>query len=1098
MTQLFQLRKELSVSVGNDESMISYEESSVQKHFSNEVILTENGKYKVSRLLPSLSFLPPGYDLSCSVDTRTGYASCSDSQNVYIWPFQSQEVHPNFMRIPLHDDPHEAWSHSPLTSFTWPSVLDRDLQTAPGLFIINIKSGDIQFYEDLDTVHQTPSFITQSKRHSTKMKLKNGEEIVSLINAEPAGLLISTNYGRLQFCTIRDPDGKPLVTLKQSILKCQVGIFSSMSSSKNLVSVKAGEVSGKGERIISVLTSGGDFQVWTLSSSGYSYQRFDVNIWQELSSSILEHFPFATNKLQILDSHPLPVPNAYLILCCIAEKDRTHYILATIIIEESTNSFSLFSTYRLNTYTEAFSKGASPKLIIPSASSEDNLPIITIFSLFNDSVVLTQFSSKLDHGFPFRRKWEDIIRFKKDTDIIGYSSDVSSVYVLDRAKGSLRIETFEKYEKADLQETRFIKSHVDQYIYFGQQSADSLLDFDLPSNLELLPSEIEADIQLSSDEIKFSMSSHIPPIADNVQQNFKIRTQLFQRLLKFVSHNFTKDLSVQFKLDLVADFEILKCAEKLYSLLPTSSEAINSVWYSALKEYLIQDDASFAGSSISKLPELFGAFCKNLTEIMKSSSNLELKIEIISLLNSVIYQAVLEESENGYRYGVFQLSTTDISSKLPWFTNNGILESLNDAFFDVSYSVEDLSSYTAAHQPLLLLVKTLYYLVREINLWLKTQSITDPKYAEFFNENHLLWNKVLVIMNKSHDSILITDFYHDFDAMVETLQSLPAVTAFTLYDDFFEKYSYDFAKPLFKHYVINGKWDELYSIFSENRNELLQRFFEENQEFDKVKWIGQIYSEDYSGASKTLLQLATGTSALGSDLKKRQAQLSISKLASLEAETLENSRIELIQKELDLIDGQILISKKIEAENFSTVFSAMETYKVIFKVLTDAVKRNESLSIPHLVEVLTLLNSDDCFGYALRILSIDRTLPAEVKNYCEYQTWRRSLLNGEESFKQTLQTYFEEELYSQYIELPVLANLLNKNLISKSYLEGVYHGLANLTALSIDLKNEIQLLESQNFSTGEIQSLIATVNTETGNKCVINYESNTIEIKGTS
>lgn len=482
---------------------------------------------------------------------------------------------------------------------------------------------------------------------------------------------------------------------------------------------------------------------------------------------------------------------------------------------------------------------------------------------------------------------------------------------------------------------------------------------------------------------------------------------------------------------------------------------------------------------------------------MKSTQDIKLKAHIVSLMNDTIYYAVLEEGENNYRYGVFQMDPQDASKNIPWYATNDILEVLNEMFFQLRHSSEDSTVLDENDELLLLLVKSMYYSVKQMSLWMDVNSISDPTYTDFFQENHLLWIQVLKEINRTQDSLLITDFYQDLEGIVETLKYLPSTSALSFYEDFFEKYGYEFAKPLFIHYVTEGKWDDLYAIFNENHPEYLQRFFEDYPQYDKVKWIGEIYSNRFTQATETLLKISTGTKALGVDLKQRQLQLSIAKLAALASELASKEELYTIQTELDIIDGQSLLSQQIKESDFNGIFNELETYHALFKVLTNALKRNESLSVPHMIELFTLLNSETCFGYALSILSIDTMLPTEARKYCEYQIWRRSLLQGAVAFKETLKLFFQQKLYANNIGLPILDVLKNENIISETYLDGVYHNLVDLKKLAADVRQELQLLSQSNITTTVVQSLIAEANEETGSSCGINYETNTVETETT-
>lgn len=1118
---LFQLRKEVSThsSAGDTNTTQSFVEelqsggdSTVfqsRDQFTNEVVLTENEKYSVKRLAPSLSFLPLGDELDGLVDTYSGNALVNDKDNLYIWKYNSSQRQTAFARIPLHDE-YISLSNTPKIVFTWPAANDDDGASKPsGVCIVNKKSGLVQFYEDINTINNLSSLLSKSKVHELNLKLKDKEMVIDVVNSEPSGILVSTNFGRLLLITIHDSMGKPCLQLKQQLIKSQVGFFHSVKPEKEIVSLRPGPILGKGERLLSLVTGGGDFQIWNLSAAAHSFKRISVNLHDQIVESLQDLYPFAHRSLHILSSHPLPQePAAHVILSSINNSQETYYILSTVKFEERTNSFTIFSTYRLNTYTANAKE--KPQLFIPSVFQEnvEIQPVVTsVYVLFNDAVVLTQVSSKLDHTYPLRRKWEDIISFRADVHLIGCGYDSESIYLINREIGVIKIATTAVNQHFDLPEARFIKSHINQAIYFSGESSNPI-EFNLPSELELERVEIESDLLASSEDILLSKSEYIPPKLSSLEQHLNLRVELYKNLLSFTKKNFIHRISPQLKLNLIENFEILNCALSFCSFIG-KSDALKALWEKVLTSIKIAEEDLFL-HQVNKFPKIFSQFLQELTETIYPSSDLKFKGFCADLVITCIYKACLEEGENHYRYSEFEMDVSEVSSTIPWFTRYEYPEYINLLFFDLRYTGDDPIALSEFSDKLLALVKILYYQCKQASMWFNNTD-TSPETDEYerirnlYENNNLQWNQVLCQVNRQQDSLQITEFYEDLEALVETLDTFDKEEFRDLYNHYFEKFGYKFSARLFSYYISKNKLKNLFFDFPEQHDYLVQ-FFEENPQFGNVAWIGKLLDEDYQGTCKILSKISNTGDDSGQSIDTLQLHLSVAKLCALvDQNDVDMDDLTSIQVNLDVIDGQRdLYDKLKDGARMNSRFKATELEK-IFEKLTECIKSRKSLSLPEIIEYYTMLSGQNNFYCALKLLSLNTGLDFEVRRFLVSTIWRRCILSDDwqkteddtqTTLFYTLTKFFDEELFLSGCALPEWNILLDKSILTQEYFSAAYGKFCdNIEGLEGAFFKDLKSLESlgNSFST-RLKALIGSANERSGKRCVINYEKNTVEL----
>lgn len=1145
---IFQLRKEISENISNETSLqnnnTTVQEQSIAKY--NNKILTENEVYSVTRMSTTL----PSNQLSLSkyngfIETTLQKALLCDKDNIFIWNYDSEQRSSPSIRIPLHDESEASLNQPPICLLTNPLAVSESTESSEtdsvtnvnencGVCIIEKDTGRITYYEDVESIKNLYPQLSKAMSHTLDLNLSKNEYITKVLNLEPAGIIVATSLGAVHFITIRDNIGKPKISLKQTLIKAHKGLLSQFftssqqttndtENSHSIVSLKKGPLMGKGERLLYITTKCGDFQVWQLGVSSKTFKRINVNVFNKILESLQDLYPFAYGSLKLIDSHPLlsDTMNVQLFLSTISDNSNTFYIISTIIFDEQFNNFTIFSTYRLNTINSSLHNDQSiPRLLIPSSLEKTDRSIASVFVLFDNCLVITQISSKLDSSFTLKKKWEDIISFNDEIDIIGFGFNVNSLYLISKEVGGIMKITLKNSEGSiigsqDLEETRFVKSHVEQATYFSNTSLGNPVEFNLPSGISLDREVIEHDLMLCNNEIFDSTSQFIPKVSSNLEQHLNSRINYYKNFLRYIELNFNNNISPNCKLQLVENFETVNCALKFLHKLDkkdTVNDKLNNIWLSVLSKHNIKLEDLII-NQLKRFPSLFIEFLKAVD--FRTESN-EYKSRLINLLISCFYEAILEDGERTVRYDMFNLDPLEVNDdKLPWYINFEVLSFLNTLFFNYKFSIKpEHPTSTEKKEQFLTLLKILYYFFNQIKLWrmqhpdkfVEEQILSQ--ISKLYTDSHAAWNDVLCELNYKEQSIRITDFYQDFESLVQTLETLEGQEQ--LYAQFFEKYDYEFASNLFRYYIANNKLSKLFYQFPEQHHQLV-RFFQENiDEYREISWIQDILDTNYSKASDDLLKL----NLLGKPIAKNQIYLNIAKLSGLVDESNINvESLDEIQSRLDLLDGEVYLKdqikingKKLNPRYESTFF------KTIFDEINKSLEKNLTLPFNQIIDQYTLVNDPDFFFSAVKLTAFNsKSLEYEVKKFLIATLWRRAILSDayimnhtdtsnitESVLYRVLTEFFNQDLFLSDLPLPSMRLVTNAFIITDEYLEHTYgdFALTDDTAIS-KIKESIQKDIDDVNSINELETLLHTIineaNVNSGNRCVVNYETNTIE-----
>lgn len=1156
---VFQLRKEFSesalvgtVDVTRQLDQTTENEISVlpeEREQQPTKVLTENDTYVVKKLstdFPAIRKID-GNEIGVTglVDTTVHKAVFSNKDSVLIWDIDHNQKNSSSVRIPLHDENEPSLDSAPTCLITAP-VTDSDstqdqyssgenaTQTSVidcGLCIIQKDKGIITYYEDIESVNNLYPQLSKAMSHVLSINLRNGEVISEVVNLEPAGMIVATSLGAVYFITIRDTIGRPKLQLKQTLIKAHTGFLPQFlrsstleegptENSHSVVSLKAGPMMGKGERLLYITTRCGDFQIWQLGVSSKCFRRINSNIFNKVLESLQDLYPFAYGSLKLIDSHPLfqDDMNVQLFLSTITDNNDAYYIISTVIFDEQFNTFSIFSTYKLNTIAMPVAPGhVMPSLLVPTSLRSGITPVSSVFVLFQNCLVVTQISSTLDSNFTLRRKWEDIISFHQSVKVIGFGYNHDCLYVMSNEVGNIiKVELKDVSTNTladDLEETRFVKTHVEQAIYFANTSLNNPVQFNLPPGLSMDREVIEHDLLACCNDIFDSTSMFIPSTSTNLEQHLNSRINYFRTLLKYIQKNFNYSISPNVKLHLIEKFETMCCALRMLqkmAKLETTFSKLSESWSTVLSKNNISLNDMII-NHLTQFPSLFIDFVKSVDF---STESVEFMSAFIDLLISCFYESILEDGESAVRYDMFDLDALEVNEDgLPWYIDYDVLFVLNKLFFDYKFSIRSESSIeTKKKEQFLTLTKIMYYFFNQLKIWVDNSPAVTPtldfeKINKLYIDGHADWNSVLCEIGYTEQSIAITDFYQDLESLVKTLETLDKHDE--LYQQFFEKYDYKFAFALFCYYASTNNLHSLFYRFPNQSAQLIKFFTENPVQYGSISWIQDILSGDYSKASSDLSKL----DPLGNSVEKNQIFMNVAKLSGLVNEsTVHVDELEKIQAQLDLFDGEIDLRQKLK-QNDTQISNRYKgtPFNAIFDSINEKLQHGDTIPFSEVIDEYTLL--DDHHGYisALKLLAFtSKSIEYEIKKFLTATIWRRCILNDkyimgankednldQSTLYQVLMKFFSEELYRGDVSLPTKTLVADGYIITEEYLKSTYGEFVsgdNVSAIRESFERDINEISNVSELETILHTIISAANEATGNRCVVNYDTNTIEL----
>ncbi|KAI5297251.1 hypothetical protein KEM56_004956, partial [Ascosphaera pollenicola] len=189
-----------------------------------------------------------------------------------VWPYdpdsKSSASEPlRRFSMPL-DSPSNPSDPLPLGLF-----VSRSVEDAPGMIVVVPATGKIMLWE---TVSKAAVLgLMKPKKSGIQGSIPGmffGEYATNIVNAEPSGVLVALSTGRSAHVAIRDPQGRPALSVQilrgisgpaeGGLLANFRNVFSGTSWRRTIVSIKAGTSFQRGQRDVILATNSGIIEVW--------------------------------------------------------------------------------------------------------------------------------------------------------------------------------------------------------------------------------------------------------------------------------------------------------------------------------------------------------------------------------------------------------------------------------------------------------------------------------------------------------------------------------------------------------------------------------------------------------------------------------------------------------------------------------------------------------------------------------------------------------------------------------------------------------------------------------------------------------------------
>jgi nuclear pore complex protein Nup133 len=427
-----------------------------------------------------------------------------------------------------------------------------------------------------------------------------GETVAEIVNAEPAGFILTFSHGRVAHLTTRDQMGRPGIGI-QFLRRHNVGnngLFGSIRNvfggdrRKGIAIVRAGH-STKGQRDIIVATEDGSLEFWNVNLSVGNSMIREVSIKEELLDGLNHNLPDAApgnlqfkvldfnigisaSQAQELVKHGDDPGTSIVLLVALSSQRTTAYYIVELFV--SASSAKVQVVHHVKCYKAPLAESGSwrPRLCLLK-------PYQTAFVLFETAVVIYSMakveespSSQLlmeRHMLP--DPFQDVIKFQDDAiyKILGYAVEDSDgankhaacVFAV-QGFGNVRITSLAPQGPVEDPEDSMItlKSKIEQAIFFGTIRHNPL-DLTNTSGQQVSQEEVEEATLEISNEILGSTSKYLPQMTPSMDQQMRLRAKALEDLTLHVQKHYPP-LSRAVRWQLLWNGEKLAAAQAMWKV----------------------------------------------------------------------------------------------------------------------------------------------------------------------------------------------------------------------------------------------------------------------------------------------------------------------------------------------------------------------------------------------------------------------------------------------------------------------------------------------------------------------------------------------------
>ncbi|KAL7665154.1 Nucleoporin Nup133/Nup155-like C-terminal domain-containing protein [[Candida] zeylanoides] len=988
--------------------------------------LTKNNSFCISRLPASPPVLtsPQGL-LNGYTDHFSQYALVVTDRSINVWSYNSTDATPLSIEFPVQKNT----SLPPLAILTRPTTYHAE---DPGIIIIDSTSGHVKFYQSVQHAPALGLINNRSLELTIPLDSASGEYITLAENLEPAGIVVATSLCRTVLLGLRDYVGKPSLTLTELTSAAGGGPAAAATgllakwfrhqrdSGNEVVSVKTVKVQDSGmSQEIMVQTRDGCFELVHLSlvtpvGKGAIVDRkrgYRQHLAAAIENNTEEILPGSPSPVTVLDSWPLP-NDRFLVLCEIEPNPfaprtgdvASDYLLVSLQID-ATGVLHL-GTHRLSqahgrlfANTDSASK---PQLFLPQ-------PGHTAFVMVGNSIVLA------DVNPAYTRRADEVVRLKSSVQIVGQGYEDGlldsneAIILLTSNAGVLRIEKYANGDDVEMVEastsSSSIKSQIEQGVFFAHSDE---INFDLANGADEIEDFEAACIQVANDIVD-SSSPYLPQFLPSVGDFLHVKIGLLQELIGYVCRNTDRKQQIIIP-QVVERLQKVSVGWQLWATVEGSGQP-QALLTKAVLPYVPKDTTDavrfFLNKEIVNINAVLNDFVIELVQ-----NNVSLTF-VDQLLVNTLYKGVFLNEEEHIEPGM-------MPRKL-WIFETDLIVQFEQVFRKL-YCEQGADMVTVADkQHNYQLCQVLYYFVTSAIQYMQQHDVTNGQqlreYLRWYSASKYHWIESLLSRGLVHEAIDICEKYRDLSSLVRVLER-ERVNGYIepkAFEEYFEKFGFDFAASLYTYYLDEDRIDQLLLGF-ENYRTYLARFFKENpQRTSEVSWIRNFLDGNFVQGATTLLRESHDDNVAHKELKFTLAKLAAaasvasghsSDNLSTELQTEANNNLVVIRIQNKLFEELARpVANEAPLLTFEYVVKHFKNDRVtrpeFERMASDAVEQlsqRQSLSATNLIELLTLtkptLNSGNNFAHALRVASL---IPNESQSRQQCQlVWLRVLTLGDD------------------------------------------------------------------------------------------------------
>lgn len=991
--------------------------------------ITRTSKYAVSRLAAVPTVLrdhvtvsrESGVHVNCQVaalpQSRDGYAMVALGPTAHVWRYTSPNAAPETHTCSLPSQEGTAIGH--LTPVA-PGFSE------PGLVLLDRDSGDCIFWEAVGGA-MTDGLL--HKRRSVETQIKLYSETIDHVNlVDPTTLLLSLSSGRLCGLSLRDTNGS--VKLSSWTLRdTGRGLLGNLRSAFTVSSSKRGicgvtTVKTDNGLTIFVATKRGHLAVWQTQTGGEAHLTLDTDLLPLLIADVDALYPQASSTLSVHDIEYVASDNYLVVLTSIKVGASCMFLLYTLDLETQT----VVSRHRIQSYVAPVDSSESPRLARPA-------PGDTLYVVFTHAVVLIDTVTKQNQNFIAFGKWEDSILLKSDVSILGFGEENktrsrhSAIVAVTENSGVLRITRFE--EDDDKEATRNVhtlesgicKSRIEQGVFYGHFE-HTPLEFVASGEYDVKFSDetVQAALLQVAREVCTTTSPYLGGVLPSMTFNLGLRCARLETLCEYGYANFSEQLDTSTKLSLVWMAEKVAACAAIWDMCDSFDGG-----YQLLEHVIGGIEGSQIDDSHDQTRDFFISrpleaekLIVGLYEAAQGGYNL-------SHVTAAVLKAIVAASEMHRRlYRVLELPNDVTCMVLPW-TCDGHMMTTWSGLFELLKGKQDMAVAQAS------LASALCEQSCQAINWHKKNNRNFADLENTYFQKRSQWVKAVVDSGERTAAVAICEQYELYRPLVEILDSElqgalkrddePEANAIRdKVELYLHAFGFPFATQLYLHYIELRNFRSLFTEFQAHQG-LLKKFFSSGN-YAYISWIQSLGLGEYSEAAQALMTATNESKETfpGPQLRNRQNQLSVAKLALLEA----GQDTEELDKELEMCQIQSSLTDHVmQHVSGDDIFTDKILPSLPSVLMTQAKKSLSKLVAQKCLGVFELVDLCSYVGFSYDALEAVVYSNTSKRGVLSTTVWVRCLLQTDWSVALAKQGKTDAEVAQQLVSTPLYETLVS-------------------------------------------------------------------------